>query len=91
MQTGKRCSKPNWQNLKDIQKEPGPGTIALLVDMHDAEGCVVYIQDQHNNLVGMVGKEDRGFTIIIPWKTGLRFMCSGNCKIALMTAIEEKS
>ncbi|WDK16132.1 hypothetical protein CGRA01v4_07413 [Colletotrichum graminicola] len=89
-QIGKRCSDPKWQTLKDIKMEPGPDIIALLVDMHNAEGRVVYAPDQDDDLVELVGKQDKGCTVIIPWETGLRFMCSGQCSIALMTAIEEK-
>ncbi|KAK2055571.1 hypothetical protein LY76DRAFT_185598 [Colletotrichum caudatum] len=84
-ETGHRCSNPKWQDFGDLaQYEPGPDTAILLVDMHlkSGERKAVYIHDSDDEQVDMVGMEYKGFTVIIPWEVGLKFVCYGPCRVA---------
>ncbi|KAK1659888.1 hypothetical protein BDP55DRAFT_678208 [Colletotrichum godetiae] len=85
--TGKRCSGPEeWPELRDLDmREPSADTVALLVNMHiePGEQKAVYIHDSNDDQVAMVGSGDyKGYSVIIPWQIGLKYVCYGSCKIA---------
>lgn len=72
---------------------PGQDTAVLLVDMHlkPGEGKAVYIHDSNDEQVDMVGMEYKGFTVIIPWEAGLKFVCYGPCRVAEVVVTEVSS
>ncbi|WQF89398.1 hypothetical protein CDEST_14412 [Colletotrichum destructivum] len=87
--TGKRCSAPIWRELENVQQEPPLGTLFLLVEMNSMKSGVVYIQSATNELVDMVGKDFVGHMVMVTWEKGLRFTCSGNCKVGLIMSMTE--
>ncbi|WQF84233.1 hypothetical protein CDEST_09247 [Colletotrichum destructivum] len=93
-ETGRRCSDPEWRDFNDLaQYIPGPNTAILLVDMHLEPGDrkAVYIHDSNDEQVDMVGMEYKGFTVIIPWEAGLKFVCYGPCRVAEIVATGDSS
>ncbi|KAK0367479.1 hypothetical protein CABS01_16647 [Colletotrichum abscissum] len=93
-ETGHKCSNPRWQDFNDLARYvPGPDTAFLLVDMHlkSGEGKAVYIHDSNDEQVDMVGMEYKGFTVIIPWEAGLKFVCYGPCRVAEVVVTEVSS
>ncbi|KAK0368091.1 hypothetical protein CLIM01_14555 [Colletotrichum limetticola] len=75
-------------------REPSADIVALLVNMHiePGEQKAVYIHDSNDDQVAMVGSGDyEGYSVIIPWQTGLKYVCYGSCKIAEVKVIEDTS
>ncbi|KAK1980504.1 hypothetical protein LZ30DRAFT_594672 [Colletotrichum cereale] len=90
--TKKRCSDPKWLELEDTEHEPSPDTAVLIVDMRNAEDCVVKVYTTSDaEYVDTVGIDNKGYAVIIPWKPGLNIVCYGRCRVAEVTATEENS
>ncbi len=62
--------------------------MAIVVDMRKATNNSVYIHDKDKEYVDMVGLDFKGDLVIVPWKTGLQFICYGPCPIAAVTSEE---
>ncbi|KAK0367510.1 hypothetical protein CLIM01_15134 [Colletotrichum limetticola] len=90
-QIHKQCYIREWHTITDEEYEPVADTAFLVVDMRTAEDCAVRIYTSDAEYKSMVGIENKGYAVIIPWEPGLNILCNGNCKVAEVIAIEDKS
>ncbi|KAE9574169.1 hypothetical protein CGMCC3_g9849 [Colletotrichum fructicola] len=86
-----RCAEAKWRSLRDAKSEPDQSTVALIVDMRQADRCAVYIHDTKDEFIGMVGMDQKGFVLVIPWQAGQTYWCSGQCRVAEIKAINDDS
>ncbi|KAK1470188.1 hypothetical protein CCUS01_06573 [Colletotrichum cuscutae] len=86
--TQQRCSNFEWRDFRDAQYSPGRNTVILLVDMREAVGCAVYIHNERDGFVDMVGIENKGHVVLVPWEQGLKIVCYGQCTVAEIIALE---
>ncbi|KAK2778947.1 hypothetical protein CKAH01_11538 [Colletotrichum kahawae] len=90
-ETQLRCSSFQWRDLNNVRYDPVQRTVALLVDMRHAAGCAVYIHNESDEFVDMVGMESAGHVVIVPWVQGMKIVCYGKCIVAETTLLEDSS
>ena len=64
--------------------EPTDDVVAIVVDMRYASSNCLYIHTTSDDYVDMVGMDFRGYLVIVPWATGLKFMCYGSCTVGVV-------
>lgn len=77
--------KPTWTLHGDLDMvEPTDNVVAVVVDMRNASSNCLHIYNSSDEFIDMVGTEFKGYLVIVPWATGLKFMCWGPCKVGLV-------
>ncbi|KAK2036352.1 hypothetical protein LZ31DRAFT_483978 [Colletotrichum somersetense] len=89
--TKKRCSNPKWLDLEEKEYTPSSDTAVIIVDMRNAEDCVFKVYTSKDRYVDSVGMNNKGCAVVIPWKSGRKFVCYGYCRVAEVTATQENS
>ncbi|KAH6705667.1 hypothetical protein EV126DRAFT_172648 [Verticillium dahliae] len=89
-ETGKSCSYPSWRDYDDLETAvPANNTAAILVKVRKTSGVVYIHVDGTDEYKDRVGLDYKGYTVIVPWKPGLKFICYGSCRIGLVEEGEE--
>jgi hypothetical protein len=64
--------------------QPTNDVVAIVVDMRNASSNSLNIHDNNDEYVDKVGLDFKGSLVIVPWMTGLKFICYGSCKVGLV-------
>lgn len=84
LQIGTPCTILDWRNYDDLDViQPEYNIVAILIDVHSTSG-VLWIHNEADDYMDRVGRDFRGYRVIVPWQTGLKFVCYGSCRVALV-------
>ncbi|KAH6603225.1 hypothetical protein Trco_008000 [Trichoderma cornu-damae] len=81
-QTHKKCLPPEWSVHPPNQEvHPPRDTLALAIQVDSSSpGSVSFYETASGRSVGSVGPEYRGSVVVVPWRPGLKFICSPSCR-----------
>ena len=69
--------------LADTYGTPGHDTVAVIIDMRDATSSIVEIyQEASGDHLDVVNMDFKGELVIVPWRKGWSYSCSGSCTVA---------
>jgi len=84
---GTRCTILDWIDYDDLDVvQPDYGIVAILIDVSSTSG-VLWIHNESDDYMDRVGRDFRGYRVIVPWETGLKFVCYGRCRVALVRQV----
>lgn len=64
---------------------PPGGTVAVVVDLRENIGGIKIHLNSNDDFVGMVGTEERGFFVTIPWQEEWNFYSVGSVRVGYIT------
>ncbi|KAI1159278.1 hypothetical protein F5B18DRAFT_34709 [Nemania serpens] len=70
-----------WIDVQDIYIEINQDTVAIVVDMSASRGHIRVFNDREEQ-IDMVGRNERGYTVILWVEMGCQYACFGRCRIA---------
>ncbi|RFU81791.1 hypothetical protein TARUN_381 [Trichoderma arundinaceum] len=81
-ETHRRCLPPVWAIHPPNQEiHPPKDTLAIAVQIDASSPNTVQIYESDTNRsVGSIGPEYRGSIVVVPWRPGLKFVCSATCR-----------
>ncbi len=66
---------------KATRIEPPPNTVAVIVDLVDDQGAIRMYEKESDTYVDMVGTEEAGNMVILPWQSTWWFRVSGSLRV----------
>ncbi|KAI9749788.1 MAG: hypothetical protein M4579_006738 [Chaenotheca gracillima] len=76
------CTAPDWMTpSEDVRMIPPEDTVALVIDIGQNQGAIQIVEKQANKYVDMVGTEEAGNMVMIPWNKDWWFYCIGSTRV----------
>jgi len=76
------CETPRWTTPKKRETyNPPEGTVAIVVDIRNNIGGVNIHSRDSGDFVDMVGMEEHGNMVIVPWKSEWDYDCVGSPQV----------
>jgi len=60
---------------------PSLDTLALVIDLREEYGAIKIYYNKDDLFLGMIGTEERGFVVVVPWQSEWSFYCLGSLQI----------
>ncbi|KAI1191533.1 hypothetical protein F5B17DRAFT_382243 [Nemania serpens] len=82
-ENGRECNSLRWIDAQDIYIDINEYTVAIVIDMSASRGHIRVFNDKEEQ-IDMVGRNERGYTVILWVEMGCQYACFGPCRIAIL-------
>ena len=62
--------------------DPPENTVVVVVDVRSNQGAMQIVDKQKDEYVDMVGTEEAGNLVMVPWNSDWRYYCIGTTRLA---------
>lgn len=85
------CHPIEWTTpSKATRIDPPPNTVAIIVNLVDGQGAIRIYEKENDTYVDIVGTEEAGNIVIIPWQSTWWFRLSGSLRVGHVKAMDTK-
>jgi len=79
------CLDPSWYDEPDTTRiRPPKDTVAIVVDMRNVTASSVQIFTTQDVYINEVDMDDRGFLVMVPWRSDWTYFCVGGCPVGII-------